>query len=660
MITPRIKHKIKLYTGILILAVVLGWGIYYFVDVSQASAQGSQEEGTEIPDLEPGNEEPGIGEPGDQDLMDGEPGNEEPDSAEPDNEDPGTGDVAGESGTAISNGIMSYAVSRAAQVGVVTVNSTLNVRSGPGTTYDIIGSIAKGTTVTILAEENGWYKINYGQKEGYVSKDYIKLQEGDSGTTADSGVDEAYVQQLMAAGFPKSYAVLLAGLHAKHPAWIFQPVQTGLDWNTVIEKESKLGTNLVSSSFNDSRKSTAQGAYDWSTNKWYGYDGASWVAANSSYIAYCMDPRNFLDETHVFMFESLSYDKNQTLTGVQAITKGTFMAQDVKDTDGTVLNYANAFLEIGKETGVSPYHLASRVRQEQGTGTSGLISGTYPGYEGYFNYFNVSAVNNSSGTATVNGLKKAKQEGWSTRRKSILGGAKLLAESYIKKGQDTLYFEKFNVVYKDLLYSHQYMTNISAPYTESQTVAKGYTDKEQPFVFRIPLYKNMPENVVTHVDTGNPNNWLSSLSITGYNMTPAFNGGTTDYSIVVGANVSSVTVSAKAVAGTSKVSGAGTYNLNYGNNTIKVTCTSQSGVAREYRILIARQGGGSAPVAKGDVNSDGKISNADVVKIKRHILALDTLTGDAFTAADVNGDGKVSNADVVKIKRHILGLELIR
>ena len=45
---------------------------------------------------------------------------------------------------------------------------------------------------------------------------------------------------------------------------------------------------------------------------------------------------------------------------------------NVTDTDGTTLNYADAFLKIGQETNVSPYHLASRVRQEQGW-TSSLI-----------------------------------------------------------------------------------------------------------------------------------------------------------------------------------------------------------------------------------------------------------------------------------------------
>jgi beta-N-acetylglucosaminidase len=68
------------------------------------------------------------------------------------------------------------------------------------------------------------------------------------------------------------------------------------------------------------------------------------------------------------------------------------MTKEIDNGDGTILNYATAFMEIAKAVNVSPYHLASRVRQEQGVnGTSPLISGTYAGYEGYYNYFNHGA-----------------------------------------------------------------------------------------------------------------------------------------------------------------------------------------------------------------------------------------------------------------------------
>ena len=281
--------------------------------------------------------------------------------------------------------------------------------------------------------------------------------------------DTQFEAQMKVAGFPASYLDRLSALHKKYPNWQFEAVNTGLAWDDVIKNESKNGVNLVPKSGNDATKSTASGAYDWTTNTWTIYDGSSWVAASPTYIAYYMDPRNFLNDTDIFQFESLSYNKSQTKAGVSAILAGTFMAKEVVDADETTLNYADAFMEIGKNRKVSPYHLASRVRQEQGNaGTSSLISGTYKGYEGYYNYFNFGAAGVSSTLVIKNGLAYAKSKGWDTRYKSLDGGAQLLAKNYIAVGQDTLYFQKFNVVNTNSLYSHQYMGNLTDAYTEGR------------------------------------------------------------------------------------------------------------------------------------------------------------------------------------------------
>lgn len=116
-------------------------------------------------------------------------------------------------------------------------------------------------------------------------------------------------------------------------------------------------------------------------------------------------------------------------------------------------------------------------------------------------------------------------------------------------------------------------------------MSTAYADKSQGFIFRIPVYSNMPESAVTFSDSGNPNNWLSSLSVSGYGLTPSFQGAVTDYSVIVGTEVSSINVGASAVAPKAGVSGAGTYALNYGNNAINVTCVSQSGSAKPTRSM---------------------------------------------------------------------------
>ena len=65
-------------------------------------------------------------------------------------------------------------LTRAIKTGVTTATS-LNVRSGAGTSFSKIGSLSKGSTVQIEeTTSNGWYKIKYGTKYGYISKDYVK------------------------------------------------------------------------------------------------------------------------------------------------------------------------------------------------------------------------------------------------------------------------------------------------------------------------------------------------------------------------------------------------------------------------------------------------------------------------------------------------------
>lgn len=60
-------------------------------------------------------------------------------------------------------------------------------------------------------------------------------------------------------------------------------------------------------------------------------------------------------------------------------------------------------------------------------------------------------------------------------------------------------------------------------------------------------------------------------------------------------------------------------------------------------------------VIKGDVNGDGKVSSADYVKIRKHIMQTDLIKENIyFYAADINNDDKISSADYVKIRKYIM------
>lgn len=60
---------------------------------------------------------------------------------------------------------------------VINVTTSLNVRSGAGTSYSAIGSLRANETVKITGESGNWFKIDFNGRAGYVSKDFIKVDE---------------------------------------------------------------------------------------------------------------------------------------------------------------------------------------------------------------------------------------------------------------------------------------------------------------------------------------------------------------------------------------------------------------------------------------------------------------------------------------------------
>ena len=286
--------------------------------------------------------------------------------------------------------------------------------------------------------------------------------------------------------FPESYRPALQVLKQQHPNWTFVRQNTGLDFQTAINNELQGGKSLVYKSYGDYCKE--------------GQHSPNWYFASEDILKLYMDPRNSLQENAIFQFEQLTYNESyHTEEAVRSFLEGTFMNSS-QNAPGTEMKFYHIFWSVGAEENrqVSPFHLAARVLQEQGQGTSPLISGTYPGYEGYYNYFNVGASGSTNEQVIVNGLNYAKNHDWKDAYFSILGGADVISAGYIRKGQDTLYLQKFNVspTASNPVYTHQYMQNISAPTSEALSMKKLYENAgslDNTFVFKIPVYENMPE-----------------------------------------------------------------------------------------------------------------------------------------------------------------------
>lgn len=189
----------------------------------------------------------------------------------------------------------------------------------------------------------------------------------------------------------------------------------------------------------------------------------------------------------------------------------------IKHGAGQIINmqekYSDLIWDSAIYSGVSPYHLASRIKQEVGPFiTHNSISGTLAGYEGYYNFYNIGATSSTEPLGAIkNGLQFAKDgKGaseevkanllipWNTPAKAIKGGAVFIGSSYISVGQNNLYLQKFDVNDDrgtDLFW-HQYMTNCLAPYSESSGIYKAYQSNgmlNSSIRFIIPVYENMPK-----------------------------------------------------------------------------------------------------------------------------------------------------------------------
>lgn len=58
-------------------------------------------------------------------------------------------------------------------VAIAQVDTYVNVRSGPGTDFGVVGIIRNNCAATILGEENGWYQVQSGNVTGYILAEYF-------------------------------------------------------------------------------------------------------------------------------------------------------------------------------------------------------------------------------------------------------------------------------------------------------------------------------------------------------------------------------------------------------------------------------------------------------------------------------------------------------
>lgn len=551
----------------------------------------------------------------------------------------------------------------------------------------------------------------------YINIDFVSAAYNESNI-------KSYEEEL--SRFPADYKSKIEALHKIYPNAIFVAQdkffdwsvkkEVAVDWNRMLSSEyyeeggelsfANRSRNLIEDykEYDEGYRSTDSWAYNYYTDTYTRFDTGRWFAAAKGTIAYYMDPRNFLDSRYVFMFESNLYHDYQNINGIEKILNNTFMSNKIvpgtEDPEtGIGKKYSEVIMSAAKTNDVSPYMLASRLRQEQGTkGTSPLISGKESGYEGYYNYFNVGA--SGTGTAVVtNGLKYAKNQGWNSIEKAISGGAAFIKKEYVGindeygvKGQLTGYLQKFDP-YGWKLGGHQYMQNITGHYTEASSTYNSYASQQGyqnfKYIFYIPIYSNMPTST-SLPKKGNPNNYLSSLTVDGA-LVDGFDGAKTEYTYTVSTDTDSVVIDYVKVGQYATVKGAGEITLDSDNKKISLVVTAQNGDQKTYNLTIKRSATGTLSVGaiinKAGIKSDGTYLsgfnlNTSVSSVINKLKNIDEkaeitmnkstgvlVTGDKITIksgnetktfsvviyGDVNGDGAIKANDYLMVKNYILG-----
>ena len=438
-------------------------------------------------------------------------------------------------------------------------------------------------------------------------------------------------------------------------------------------------------------------------------EGSSWFKVNSGVIAFYLDPRNWLTEERIFMFEDLNYD--QTLEKeYPALIKSVFSGGKLADDKYTV-----PMFNAAKSHKISPLHIATRIRLEVGPNGSDSTNGTkftWKGktYSGYYNFFNIGAyettIDGVKYSAITRGLayaaKLINRDGnkWDNIETSILEGSSLLAKGYVNAGQGTLYYQKFNVgpnAYYDK-YTHQYQTNIQAPATEGNKTydaLKKANQLNQKFTFEIPVYLDMPE-YTSLPKSGDMNNNLKTLEVEGYHITPTFDEDVLTYETYIPNTVNEVNIKATTQSSKASISGTGKYELKDKETDITITVLSETQEEKKYVVTIIRVEDNTTvndALQNSGLTSDGnyilKIKNkTNVSLIKEKLLsakalsisitdsnnkeltdksyittgtkikivtAMETKSFTMIVNGDLSGDGAITILDLLQIQKYLLG-----
>ena len=358
--------------------------------------------------------------------------------------------------------------------------------------------------------------------------------------------------------FPDSYKPALRYIHKLHNNWSFTPLITNLSFYDVFANEKWASSIEISAGVCEQNP--------------YTVTESGWCIGNDDVSKFFIDPRNFLTEKYIFMFENLGYSDLYNEDVVSAVLKDTFM-NDVSILDNQ--SYKSIFVEAGKTASVSPLYLASLARQESGTKVSNTTSGeefSYEGftYKGLYNFFNIGASSSESNPA-------------------------LAGLVYANGGRG--------------------VNNVVKP--DDSNKSEGNNSENNNV--------NVSNNFIEMLQVGKTGEYLR-----GYEL------GTTVENIrnKVGNSANVVIKDSNGYEKNGNDSIGTGYTIEISNGSGKMTYTY---------------------VMYGDLNGDGEINSADLLKMRQYLLGQVSLNGAFKIGAYLNGDEEINSADLLRIRQHLLG-----
>ena len=227
---------------------------------------------------------------------------------------------------------------------------------------------------------------------------------------------------------------------------------------------------------------------------------------------------------------------------------------------------------------------------------------------------------------------------------------------------------------------HQFSTGVMTAYSSSRLLRQTLSQNRYAALdFRIPVYNNMPDEPAEEPDYNDELNNYYFTDMQAEGLKPEFSMANRNYTMTVTQD----TVLDIAVPEWAAYEGSDSYILEPGENEILLDVRSQTGYLRTYIIKVTSstdltltintyvgnhlniseseetgekvQEDEKQEIQNGDANGDGKITSADYVVIRNHIMQNRVISDSVLiAAADANNDGKINSLDYITLKNMIM------